>query len=443
MENSTLCNNCIKGNHEDCCDKKNCPCKCNEKSSSDVVEKTLATLGGVAMAIGGIAVTLSSAGFGGILVGSALLGSGVSSAYQGIEKSIKHEKLNATSYVTDLVFGAATGIMSGGIGAIGETLATNVAKTVIVRSGAGAVAGLGSKAINEVKEIVTTDKKLSEFGQTLDENQKPLGFGATFTSWLTSAAVGALGGVAASADLNKIATSELGKSVTRVSLSAVTAATCDTVAQGVNIATGTQKEFNTERLLSSTVTAASTSIAFESVKQINYANNGGKEQYLQKKSNEKMIDEDSLLSDDKKQIVKKESNRLSEIKNLKRDIQKSIELKKTTYHKDHNNAHVLLGKRSSQIAFDVPDDSRAQTRGPHRVAYDIDGFYEDKTPILKYSGYIDDHNYKKLPLFGERTVEHQINKENFDTRGYLHINSTSNVLNIIDEKEEEENKKLQ
>lgn len=492
MGNSAVCNNCKNRNHSNCSDKANCPCKCNSNNSTDIKQKVLATFGGAAMAVGGVALTVSTGGIGGVLLGGALLGSGVSSAYQGVEKTIKNERLSAKSYVTDIVFGATTGLLSGGVGAVGEAIASNVAKTVIVRSGAGAVAGVGSKVVNEIKEIATTDKKLSDFGKTLDENGKPLDTGATVASWVISAAVGAAGGIVGSADLSKIATSELGKSVTRVSLSAATAASCDSIAQGASIASGAQKKFNTERLLGSMVTAASTTAAFEGVKQVNYALNGGKEEYLQKKSNEKMIKDDNKIPIDKKQQVINNGNNLKDIptNSIENDIKKfdayeharqthfdeievnrmakegmqdyknnlvdhlksannnqqkfdlvdmindaksSVqyydlnskkqfgEVKPTHLYKDYNNAHVLNGEHSLQIAFDLPDCTNEGTRGTNRAIFDIAGHYDDRKLMYQYVGYIDDHDYRQIPRYGDRSFEHQLNKDNIEHRGYNHI----------------------
>ena len=55
--------------------------------------------------------------------------------------------------------------MTGGIGSAGEVVASNVAKTgakIGLRVASGAIAGVGSKAVNEFKEIATTEKKFNE-----------------------------------------------------------------------------------------------------------------------------------------------------------------------------------------------------------------------------------------------------------------------------------------
>ncbi len=50
----------------------------------------------------------------------------MSSAYQGIEKSITGERLNGKEWAADVSFGAVTGVFTGGAGAFGESVATNV-----------------------------------------------------------------------------------------------------------------------------------------------------------------------------------------------------------------------------------------------------------------------------------------------------------------------------
>ena len=88
-------------------------------------------------------------------------------------------------------------MLTGGLGAVGETLAANLVETAVtqlaLRAGTGAIAGVTAKAVDEVKACSTTDKKWNEFGRTMDENGNTSVLG-TVGSWFSSAVVGALGG---------------------------------------------------------------------------------------------------------------------------------------------------------------------------------------------------------------------------------------------------------
>ena len=190
-----ICESCKINKCNSCENKAKCDCKCNLNRALDVTQKVLATIAGAGMAAGGLALTILSGGLA-IPIGGALMGAGISSAYQGINKSVKQERIDVSEYLIDVSFGALTGVFTGGIGAAGEVVASTVAKQgakevtkqaakqLCVRAVAGGVAGVASKAVDEVKQCATTEKKLSEFGK--DNN--------TSVSWILSAGTGVLGG---------------------------------------------------------------------------------------------------------------------------------------------------------------------------------------------------------------------------------------------------------
>ncbi len=123
-----ICSKCEKGKHVDCESTWQCDCECNVNGGADVTQKSLAIGGGAALAVGGLALTICTGGLGAIFIGGAMLGAGISSTWTGAEKAIKNERINGTSYAADVAFGAITGVATGGVGAVGETVAANVVK---------------------------------------------------------------------------------------------------------------------------------------------------------------------------------------------------------------------------------------------------------------------------------------------------------------------------
>jgi hypothetical protein len=207
-------------------------------------------------------------------------GAGISSAYQGIEKTIKKERLNTVEFVADVGFGATSGVLTGGIGSVGEVVASNVAKAgakIGFRVLSGALAGMGSKVVNEIKEIATTEKKLKNFGQTLDKDGN-VNKAGTIISWVSSATVGmvGVGSTELSSNLTHGVKSGLEKCLTRVAVSGTSAAVCDTVIQTANIKTGVQDSFNVKQLVTSTAVSSVVTAAQEGVKESIYSSNMGK-----------------------------------------------------------------------------------------------------------------------------------------------------------------------
>ena len=78
-------------------------------------QKALTTIAGAGAFFGGLALTIVTGGLA-VPVGGALMGAGMSTAYQGVEKSIKKEKIVAKGLALDAAFGAATGKFSSRLG---------------------------------------------------------------------------------------------------------------------------------------------------------------------------------------------------------------------------------------------------------------------------------------------------------------------------------------
>ncbi|CAF3651856.1 unnamed protein product [Rotaria sp. Silwood1] len=359
-----ICNACKKGRHRSCENEWQCDCQCNVNGSADITQKSLAIVGGTALAVGGLAFTICTGGLGAVIIGGGMLGAGISSTWNGAEKAIKGERINGKTYIADVAFGAVTGVATGGVGAAGETIATNVvkqgAKEVVkagaqklaVRATTGIVTGVTAKAIDEVKQCSTNDKKWSDYGKTFDENGEEKG---TAASWITSAAVGGLGGVSShvSSNLSKQVTSNVAKSVTRVVVSGTSAAVSDATIQSVNIAVGNQDEYDFKRTVTSASTSAIMTAAQEGTKNAIYKVNGGKDIILQDKANRKLIEEKVPEEDQQKAINGYENLKKTSQNTLKDEAVKSFSVTNSkpriTYHesiiKDYeskiNNEYVL------------------------------------------------------------------------------------------------------
>ena len=183
------------------------------------------------------------------------IGAGISSAYQGIEKSITGERMHAGEYATDVSFGAITGVITGGAGTIGESVAANVAKQgakVGIRAATGVVAGVSAKALSEVKECTTTDKKFEHFGQMLD-SQGNVNVAGTVASWTSSGVVGviSIGSSQLTSNLSVGVGSGVEKCLTRVGVSAVSTAAADVFVQTASTSVGSQDSCNTKLKITS------------------------------------------------------------------------------------------------------------------------------------------------------------------------------------------------
>lgn len=165
-----VCSECENEKHTRCESKWKCKCKCNVGKGADKLQKGLAIAGGCGVAIAGIGITVLTGGVSGVIIGGALLGAGIGSAWQGTEKAIKKKRMDRKEFAIDVGFSAVTGIATGGIGAAGETIAANFVKQgmkqgikfgvtkLAIRAGAGAFAGAASKGVDEIKQCSTAGK---------------------------------------------------------------------------------------------------------------------------------------------------------------------------------------------------------------------------------------------------------------------------------------------
>ena len=289
-----ICGDCKAGRHKACKFMSFfCHCQCNNGGVADFTEKVISTVGGAGVAALGLGLTIASFGVA-APIGGAIMGAGISSAWHGTEKLIQGKRISKRSYCADVGFGVVSGLVTGGIGAVGETVAANAvkqgakvgAKKLAVRAVTGAVAGLTSKAVDEVKQCSTTEKQWSDYGKTFDAKGNQSG---TVTSWVASAAAGGLGGASnhVSSNLTKLVPSGVVKSVTRVAVSAGTAAASDATIQGINIVAGHQDTYDGRRTLISTATSAGMAAAQEGTKNAIYRAHGGKSVIAADRANRK------------------------------------------------------------------------------------------------------------------------------------------------------------
>ena len=317
-----VCDECQQGRHGNCRSEWKCDCKCRVGCFADVVQKGLACTAGIGVGVGGIALTVATGGLAALLIGGVMAGAGISSAWNGTEKVIKRERINGKSYAWNVVFGAATGLVTGGMGVGGEAIATNVVKSsatefakvgaqkLALRTAAGAVSGVAAKTIDEVKECSTTDKKWKDFGKSFNSNGEENG---TAVAWICSIATGGLGGASShlSSNLTKLWETGIEKSITRVVVSTATAAASDASAQGLNIAVGNQEEYDLKRTLTSATASAITTAAQEGTKNAIYRANGGKDNMHHEGSNKKAIEKN--VPPEQQQNVMDAHERLNQI----------------------------------------------------------------------------------------------------------------------------------
>ena len=91
---------------------------------------------GSAVFAGGVVLTVVTAGLGAAIMVPALIGGGVltgvgaTAAIQPFAKKMSGERMTGKEYAIDLAIGAGTGLLTGGIGAGGAAVTTNIAAKV-------------------------------------------------------------------------------------------------------------------------------------------------------------------------------------------------------------------------------------------------------------------------------------------------------------------------
>ncbi len=178
-----------------------------------------------------------------------------------------------------------SGAASNGISAMAEQVIQKTAKQGVqklaIRTSAGAIAGVVSKGIDEIKQITLEDKKLQDFGQVINEDGY-VDVGATLTEWYNSfnkfkssfflkfwgifkhitilysifififrtAGIGIGVVTGASKHFNSIPSKQLDFN-SRIMLSTTTCALTDLTSQSANITIGKQKEFDKTKTIKS------------------------------------------------------------------------------------------------------------------------------------------------------------------------------------------------
>ncbi|CAF0901258.1 unnamed protein product [Adineta steineri] len=352
-----ICDECKKDKHKKCRDRIICDCSCNINGTADKIQKAAAIVGGAGLAVGGLALTICTGGIGAVLIGGAMLGAGVSSTFHGAEKAIKKQRIDGTMFVADVAFGAVTGVATGGMGAIGETVATNVvkqgvkevakvgAKKLAVRAATGVVTGVATKAIDEVKQCSTTDKKWSDYGKSFDKNGNKNG---TAAAWVTGALVGGLGGASThiSSNLTKEVSNGVAKSVARIAVSGTTAALSDATVQGATIITGNQDHYDVKRTIKSATASTIMATAQEGTKNAIYNINGGKNNMLIHKPNKEAMEN---IPEQGRQEAIKESDKLNKLpQNLLNDGRTTAKIR-TDLNDVHETQKTIIQNYDVQI----------------------------------------------------------------------------------------------
>lgn len=323
------CSQCIVGTSE-CTGFSNvdkslvflCKCGRTDMSAEFIYTKCppgvpLAIAGGAAAVAGGVVVTTCSFGLAAPL-GGALIGGGMSAVCEA-GAALSTGELDEASLAANVAAGAAMGAFSGGVGALGESALKNVGSGALklgARAAIGAVASAGSKAIGEVKDCSVGNKEWNKYGQAKDSAGNYTA-SATVTSWTTDVVAGAAGGAVchANSNISKAMAGKGGllKAATRTAVSTAAASATNAAGQGVAIATGNQKDFDTSRLLTTTIATATLCAAQEGAKNAKYAANGGKHAMLRDKTDTKFIKDEVGAGDDQAvQDVKSSLRRLRE-----------------------------------------------------------------------------------------------------------------------------------
>ncbi|CAF1204627.1 unnamed protein product [Adineta steineri] len=424
-----ICHECKKDQHKSCENEWQCDCDCNVNGAADITQKSLAIGGGVALAVGGIALTVATGGLAAIFIGGAMAGAGVSSTFNGAEKAIRRKRIDGKGYAADVAFGAVTGVATGGMGAAGEVVAANTVKQVAaqgvkagaaklaVRATTGVVTGVAAKAIDEVKQCSTTDKEWKDYGKSFDENGKQNG---TATAWIASAAVGGLGGASThiSSNLTKSVASGVGKSVTRVAVSGTSAALSDAAIQGANIAVGNQEKYDFKRTVTSVTASTVMTAAQEGIKNTVYQANSGKDNMLRERSNKQTIGK-SVPEKDRQAVVdayenlKKIPQSTLNAESTKANAYTTLEQQKANHQATVQNydSQIKAENNLKQAAIKVGNTAATQLHDNNARS-----LINQKNHVIK--------NFNQQPITIKKSDIHIMNKDN------AHFLTTNNLQQV-------------
>lgn len=144
-----ICDKCTEDQHVSCKSQWRCDCKCNIGGNVDITQKGLAIVGGTALAVTGLAITLCTGGLAAAIVGSAMLGAGFGSTWNATAKTIKGERIDGNIYVNDVAFGCVAGVVTSRLGATTETITTNLVQQIVT---------VGTQKLSESSDMDTDDE---------------------------------------------------------------------------------------------------------------------------------------------------------------------------------------------------------------------------------------------------------------------------------------------
>lgn len=199
------------------------------------------------------------------------------------------------------------------------------------------------------------------------------------------------------------------RALINVSTSSVTSCATDAICQGINIAAGNQDEYDFKQTVVAGATSGITTAAMEGIKTGIYTYKGGRENFIQDKTNEKMIKEKVPENEQENAMKAYEKLKTIEDKDIKPELEKAKKYSESTSKESFkksdlkkmgaNNVHALTGNKNGQIAVDVKDES-SMSRGASRMIFDASTDKNGETS-LKFADFTNNHDYKRTNNFGQ------------------------------------------
>ncbi|CAF1341695.1 unnamed protein product [Adineta steineri] len=415
------------------------------------MEKAVAIGERVALTGCGLVLTLASGDILGVLVGGTYLGGGISSAVHETKKTIEVEKINPESFLADLEPGVAIGALTSGIGA----------------------AGAASRVISK------------EMDDAIHGESDP-----SSATYIESAVEGAIDRADShvSSNITKVIPTDIEKNSARIVTTATTAGAADASVQEINMPEKNQEEYDVDRTVKSAATGATVATGQEVIKEELYRANGEKvpedvqNDVVSGYENLKKIPEGALEriqelnfqfegvdigNFHEKNLILECDNQLLVLRNelktvigqlkaaaalktassesmtvlghqqvkLREKIKSVSQMRKATiamlvpeppsyFFMNEDNAHLLAGIKKGQVAFDIKTPG-VEGRGLRRAVFDFDP-KAPKGTELKFVGYTDDHDYSKVPNFGEG--DYDSIRDSYKTASTLNSNFTDNQV---------------
>ena len=179
-----------------------------------------------------------------------------------------------------------------------------------------------------------------------------------------------------SSNLTKLCETSIEKRITRVAVSATTAAASDAFSQGLKMAVRNQEGYDLKQTLTCATASAITTAAQEGTKHASYPTNGGKDNMLHKRSNEKAIEKN--VPSDQQQNVKNACEKLSQIseEKLAKELKKTIEY--TKWRQDKATYQSEMKPYKERIGHAKYNHQMASHKGDFEEAK----LYEEQANIL-------------------------------------------------------------